>query len=228
MNTRGFLASGSLLLFALPRENAFLSLPAAAAPRLAFKRVAAIKEDGAPATPATPAHDYFDLVVLGAGPVGVSAALAAADLGKRVCLVDAPAYSGALLKDGEDLSLGGPTGLFSKALRDTSKRLSVSTLRGMGISEKSIWSEVCCATPRMHTPRSPLAVVVSFICRSNSRLSLQFILFIFLVQYILTQSVGFFISCSVHERLFTKPDRARCGPCASSSRRSTRGTAAAR
>ena len=33
-------------------------------------------------------------------------------------------------------------GLFSKALRDTSKRLSVPTLRGMGISEESIWAEV--------------------------------------------------------------------------------------
>jgi len=83
----------------------------------------------------------FDLIVLGAGPVGVSAALASAELGKKVCLVDAPAYSGALMKGKEDLSFGGPTGLFSKALRDTSKRLSVSTLRGMGISEDSIWAE---------------------------------------------------------------------------------------
>lgn len=87
-------------------------------------------------------NPVYDLVVLGAGPVGVSAALASAELGKRVCLVDAPSYSGALLKGREDLSLGGPTGLFSKALRDTSKRLSVSTLRGMGISEESIWAEV--------------------------------------------------------------------------------------
>ena len=87
-------------------------------------------------------HDAYDLIVLGAGPVGVSAALAAAELDKRVLLVDAPAYSGALMKKNEDLSIGGPTGLFSKALRDTSKRLSVATLRGMGISEGNIWAEV--------------------------------------------------------------------------------------
>ena len=84
----------------------------------------------------------YDLVVLGAGPVGVTAALTAAELDKKVLLVDAPAFSGALMKEKEDLSLGGPTGLFSKALRDTSKRLSVATLRGMGVSEGSIWNEV--------------------------------------------------------------------------------------
>lgn len=43
---------------------------------------------------------------------------------------------------GDDLSLGGPTGLFSKALRDTSKRIKVSTLRGMGLREDSIWNEI--------------------------------------------------------------------------------------
>lgn len=90
-----------------------------------------------------------DLAILGAGPVGVSAALKAAELGKRVVLVDDPECSGALLKDGEDLSLGGPTGLFSKALRDTSKRISVSTLRGG-------WHDSSVRTLRLiHMPRSP-------------------------------------------------------------------------
>jgi len=61
-----------------------------------------------------------------------------------VLLVDAPRASGALMNEatGEDLSLGGPTGLFSKALRDTSKRIKVSTLRGMGLREDSIWNEI--------------------------------------------------------------------------------------
>ena len=36
---------------------------------------------------------------------------------------------------GEDLSIGGPTGLFSKALRDTGKRISVSSLKGMGLRD---------------------------------------------------------------------------------------------
>jgi len=86
--------------------------------------------------------DAYDLAVLGAGPVGVSAAIAAAELGKKVVLIDAPRFSGAIMQGEEDLSLGGPTGLFSKALRDVGKSLSVGTLRGMGISEESIWSEV--------------------------------------------------------------------------------------
>ena len=44
--------------------------------------------------------------------------------------------------DQEDLSIGAPTGLFSKALRDTSKRIQVRTLRGMGLREDSVWNEI--------------------------------------------------------------------------------------
>jgi NAD(P) transhydrogenase len=89
----------------------------------------------------------YDLIVVGAGVVGVQAALAAASapyFKKNVLLVDAPRASGMLMNEatGEDLSLGGPTGLFSKALRDTSKRIKVSTLRGMGLREDSVWNEI--------------------------------------------------------------------------------------
>lgn len=81
----------------------------------------------------------FDLAVIGAGPVGVSAALRAArhPYLKNVVLIDAPRASGMLMDErtGEDLSLGGPTGLFSKALRDTGKRISVSSLKGMGLRD---------------------------------------------------------------------------------------------
>lgn len=86
----------------------------------------------------------YDLAVIGAGVVGVTAALAAAQgSNRRVLLIDAPAASGALEgRDGQDLSLGGPTGLFGKALRDTSKRIKVSTLRGMGLREDSVWNEI--------------------------------------------------------------------------------------
>jgi NAD(P) transhydrogenase len=91
--------------------------------------------------------DSYDLIVVGAGVVGVQAALAAASapyFKKNVLLVDAPRASGMLMNEatGEDLSLGGPTGLFSKALRDTSKRIKVSTLRGMGLREDSVWNEI--------------------------------------------------------------------------------------
>jgi hypothetical protein len=81
--------------------------------------------------------DIYDLVVVGAGPVGVFAACkaATAPYNKRVCLVDAPRASGVLMNQEKDLSIGGPTGLFSKALRDTSKRIRVSSLRGMGLRD---------------------------------------------------------------------------------------------
>jgi len=87
----------------------------------------------------------YDLAVVGGGVVGVQAALVAASgfYSKRVCLIDAPREAGVLMAgDGEDLSIGAPTGLFSKALRDTSKRIKVSTLRGMGLREDSIWNEI--------------------------------------------------------------------------------------
>lgn len=81
-------------------------------------------------------YDY-DLAVIGGGVVGVQAALAAASApySKKVCLIDAPRESGVLMHEDEDLSIGAPTGLFGKALRDVSKRIKVSTLRGMGLRE---------------------------------------------------------------------------------------------
>eukprot|EP00986_Skeletonema_menzelii_P010392 scaffold5067_cov161-Skeletonema_menzelii.AAC.4 len=88
----------------------------------------------------------WDLAVIGGGPVGVSAALLAAraPYNKKVLLIDAPRNSGALMDEakGEDLSIGGPTGLFSKALRDTGKRISVSSLKGMGLRDDSVWNEI--------------------------------------------------------------------------------------
>lgn len=86
------------------------------------------------------ADDHFDLAIVGGGVVGVQAALtaSAAPLNKKICLIDAPRASGMLMNEetGEDLSLGAPTGLFSKALRDTSKTINVASLRGMGLREE--------------------------------------------------------------------------------------------
>lgn len=89
----------------------------------------------------------YDLAIIGAGPVGVKAALVAASApyNKRVCIIDAPRESGMLYVDEKDLSIGGPTGLFSKALRDTSKRIKVDSLRGMGLREESVWNEIICS-----------------------------------------------------------------------------------
>jgi len=81
----------------------------------------------------------YDLCVIGGGVVGVQAALKAASaLNKKVLLIDAPRASGMLMNEatGEDLSLGAPTGLFSKALRDSSKNIKVASLRGMGLREE--------------------------------------------------------------------------------------------
>ena len=56
---------------------------------------------------ALPEAATLDLAIVGAGPVGTSAALRAAELGKSVALIDAPEFSGALsAADGEDLSDG--------------------------------------------------------------------------------------------------------------------------
>jgi Pyridine nucleotide-disulphide oxidoreductase len=87
----------------------------------------------------------YDLIVIGGGVVGVTAALTASNSPyniPNILLVDAPNESGALFVKGQDLSLGAPTGLFSKALRDTSKRINVASLQSMGLRSDSIWNEI--------------------------------------------------------------------------------------
>jgi NAD(P) transhydrogenase len=88
----------------------------------------------------------YDVAIVGGGIVGVQAALTAAATSgvERVVLIDAPTGNGGIISpnNGQDLSIGAPTGLFSKALRDASKRIQVSTLRGMGLREDSVWNEI--------------------------------------------------------------------------------------
>jgi len=74
------------------------------------------------------------LVILGGGPVGVTAAVRASALGHSAILVDATPRT--------QFQFTGPTGLFSKALRDASLRLDVSVLRSMGIGDAAIWRQV--------------------------------------------------------------------------------------
>lgn len=76
----------------------------------------------------------YDLTVLGAGPTGITAAVKAAQAGRRAIIIDDPGT-------GAKLQVGGPSGLFSKALRDVSKRLNVPTLRSMGMLDSSIWAQ---------------------------------------------------------------------------------------
>ena len=93
-----------------------------------------------------PSRLRYDLAIRGGGIVGVQAALVAKQQNKdrNVVLIDAPKESGVLYDEAnkQDLSIGGPTGLFSKALRDVGKKIKVSTLRGMGLREDSVWNEI--------------------------------------------------------------------------------------
>ena len=76
----------------------------------------------------------YDLVVVGGGPVGVTAALRAAAVGYKPILIDATPP--------RQFQFTGPTGLFSKALRDSALRIDVPVLRSMGIVDAAIWAQV--------------------------------------------------------------------------------------
>ena len=89
----------------------------------------------------------YDVVIIGGGPAGVAAAQKAAFLGRRSLLVDsAPCAPTAL-----DVTLGAPTGLFSKALRDTAKSLDVDVLSRMGLDADIVWQQVLSSVTRLAT-----------------------------------------------------------------------------
>ena len=74
--------------------------------------------------PEIPPDGYFDLVVIGSGPAGESAAVRAAQLGARVAIVE------------KKSTFGGPTGLTSKAVREAASRIckavdQLGTVSGM-------------------------------------------------------------------------------------------------
>jgi NAD(P) transhydrogenase len=76
----------------------------------------------------------YDVAIVGGGPVGVSAALKASSLRKTAILIDATPP--------KQFQFTGPTGLFSKALRDAAQRIDVKVLRNMGIGDVAIWAQV--------------------------------------------------------------------------------------
>jgi len=82
----------------------------------------------------------FDLIVVGGGPAGVAGALKGAYMGKRVLIVDRPKAAPA--EGGLDYFFGGPTGLFSKALRDSAKALDTGSLEAMGLDRDVIFKQV--------------------------------------------------------------------------------------
>jgi NAD(P) transhydrogenase len=92
---------------------------------------------------------HFDVVIIGGGPVGVAAAMKSAVLGHRCIIVDKP--KAAPMANGLDVSFGGPTGLFSKALRDVGKHLDVPSLQSMHLDDDVIWKQVHNSTLRLAT-----------------------------------------------------------------------------
>src|SRR6056300_115900 len=79
--------------------------------------------------PASNLNKLYDLVVIGGGPAGVAGAIKAAQMGRRAILIDKPKFDAGVLPNGLDLFFGGPTGLFSKALRDSAKNTNVAAMR---------------------------------------------------------------------------------------------------
>mmetsp|Transcript_34381 Transcript_34381/g.70223 ORF Transcript_34381/g.70223 Transcript_34381/m.70223 type:complete len:781 (-) Transcript_34381:122-2464(-) len=87
-------------------------------------------------------HDLYDLVVIGGGPAGVAGAVKAAQMGRRAIIIDRPKLDGGVLCSGLDLFFGGPTGLFSKALRDAAKNTNVEAMRAQGLDDDVIWKQI--------------------------------------------------------------------------------------
>jgi len=84
----------------------------------------------------------YDLVVIGGGPAGVSGAIKAAQMGRRAILIDKPKFDAGVLPNGMDLFFGGPTGLFSKALRDSAKNTNVAAMRAQHMDSDVIWKQI--------------------------------------------------------------------------------------
>jgi pyruvate/2-oxoglutarate dehydrogenase complex dihydrolipoamide dehydrogenase (E3) component len=122
--------------WSISMEQASTSIPTATPP------AAQIVEPTMPVGSVSPEElsKQYDLVVIGGGPAGVAGALKAAQIGKRVLIVDKPKAAPA--GGGLDFGFGGPTGLFSKALRDVGKSLDIDSMRAMGLDQDVIWGQV--------------------------------------------------------------------------------------
>ena len=84
----------------------------------------------------------YDLVVIGGGPAGVAGAIKAAQMGRRAIVIDKPKFDAGVLPNGLDLFFGGPTGLFSKALRDLAKTTNVAAMRAQHMDSDVIWKQI--------------------------------------------------------------------------------------
>merc|ERR1719203_1269548 len=84
----------------------------------------------------------YDLVVIGGGPAGVAGAVKAAQMGRRAILIDKPKFPSCVLPNGLDLFFGGPTGLFSKALRDSAQNTNVAAMKAQQMDSSVIWKQI--------------------------------------------------------------------------------------
>jgi len=84
----------------------------------------------------------YDLVVIGGGPAGVAGAVKAAQMGRRAILIDKPKFDEGVLPNGLDIFFGGPTGLFSKALRDCATRTNVAAMKAQNMDSDVIWKQI--------------------------------------------------------------------------------------
>jgi len=84
----------------------------------------------------------YDLVVIGGGPAGVSGAIKAAQMGRRAVIIDKPKFEAGVLPNGLDLFFGGPTGLWSKALREAARNTNVAAMRAQSMDSDVIWKQI--------------------------------------------------------------------------------------
>jgi len=157
-------AAAALLSLAVPTATAWTAVPTTSIVRSSSMSIrspsllqsttvkdAAIEE--VEAAPDTGAREFgvvntnklsklYDLVVIGGGPAGVAGAIKAAQMGRRAIVIDKPKFDAGVLPNGLDLFFGGPTGLFSKALRDLAKSTNVGALRAQEMESDVIWKQI--------------------------------------------------------------------------------------
>merc|ERR1719491_2792355 len=63
-------------------------------------------------------------------------------MGRRAILIDKPKFDEGVLPNGLDIFFGGPTGLFSKALRDCATRTNVAAMKAQNMDSDVIWKQI--------------------------------------------------------------------------------------
>jgi len=113
--------------------------------------------------------NLYDLVVIGGGPAGIAGAIKAAQMGRRAIVIDKPKFEAGILPNGLDLFFGGPTGLFSKALRDTAKNTNIAAMRAQFMDSDVIWKQITNSIIKLATRNS------EGICRTLQRYNVDYV-----------------------------------------------------